>query len=55
MTPVAKMVGSNRVVTGNGIVSPLGGSELSPEEEHRVRRRILEQALKKLAEPAAED
>jgi betaine reductase len=55
MTPVAKMVGSNRVVTGNGIVSPLGGSELSPEEERRVRRRILEQALKKLAEPAAED
>ena len=55
MTPVAKMVGSNRVVTGNGIVSPLGGSDLDPEEEQRLRRRIIEQALKKLAEPAAED
>ena len=52
MTPVAKMVGSNRVVTGNGIVSPLGSSEASPEEEHRIRRRILEQALQALAKPA---
>lgn len=52
MTPVAEMVGSHRIVTGNGIVHPLGDSELSPDEERRVRRRILEQALASLQKPA---
>lgn len=49
MTPVAEMVGSHRIVQGNGIVHPLGSAESSPEEEHRLRRRILEKALDALA------
>jgi hypothetical protein len=53
MTPVAEMVGSHRIVTGNGIVHPLGGAELTPEEERRVRRRILQQALESLSQEAA--
>ncbi len=55
MTPVAEMVGSHRIVTGNGIVHPLGDSELSPDEERRVRRRILEQALATLEHDASGD
>jgi betaine reductase len=51
MTPVAEMVGSHRIVTGNGIVHPLGSAESSPEEEKRLRRRILERALEALEKP----
>lgn len=48
MTPVAEMVGSHRIVQGNGIVHPLGSAEASPEEERRLRRRIFERALQAL-------
>lgn len=51
MTPVAQMVGSHRIVTGNGIVHPLGSAESSPEEEKKLRRRIMERALHALAQP----
>jgi betaine reductase len=49
MTPVAEMVGSHRIVQGNGIVHPLGSAESSPEEERRIRRRIMERALDALS------
>ena len=52
MTPVAEMVGANRVVTGNGITHPLGDAERTPEEERGIRRTILERALQVLGEPA---
>ena len=45
MTPVAVMVGANRVVPAAGIIHPLGNSDLSPEDEKALRRRIVEQAL----------
>jgi glycine reductase complex component B subunit gamma len=48
MIPVAEMVGSNRIVPGNGIVHPMGDAERSPDEERRIRRRILERALEAL-------
>jgi glycine reductase len=48
MTPVAEMLGSHRVVEGNGIVHPTGSSEGSPEDERRIRRRIVERALNAL-------
>lgn len=51
MTPVAEMVGSHRIVQGNGIVHPLGSAESTPEEEHRLRRRIMERALDALSTP----
>jgi hypothetical protein len=54
MTPVAKMVGSNRIVTGHGIVHPLGDAEAGPETEHAIRRRILENALAMLTQPAGQ-
>ena len=51
MTPIAAMVGSHRIVQGNGIVHPVGSAESSPEEEKRLRRRILERALEALSTP----
>ena len=45
MTPVAVMVGANRVVPAAGIIHPLGDAELSPEDEKALRRRIVEKAL----------
>lgn len=46
--PVAKMVGSNRIVLGNGIVHVVGDAKLSPEKEKEVRRKLIEEALAKL-------
>jgi glycine reductase len=45
MTPVAVMVGANRVVPAAGIIHPLGNAELSAEDEKALRRRIVERAL----------
>ena len=49
MTPVAVMVGANRIVPAAGIIHPLGNAELSPADEKALRRRIVESALKALA------
>ena len=46
--PVAKMVGSNRIILGNGIVHVVGDANLSPEQEKEVRRKLMRQALKAL-------
>lgn len=48
MTPVAVMVGANRIVPAAGIIHPLGNAELSPDEEKALRRRIVEKALQAL-------
>ena len=45
MTPVATALGSNRVIRGQGIVYPTGDSDLPPNEERDLRRRIVQQAL----------
>jgi glycine reductase complex component B subunit gamma len=46
--PVARMVGSNRIVAGSKIVNPLGNADLDPQEEKELRRAILERALEAL-------
>jgi glycine reductase complex component B subunit gamma len=43
--PIAKMVGSNRLVLGNGIVHVVGDSKLSAEQEKEVRRQLVQKAL----------
>ena len=48
MTPVAVMVGANRIVQAAGIIHPLGNADVGPEEEKALRRRIVEQALQAL-------
>lgn len=46
--PVAKMIGSNRTVLGNGIVHVVGDAKMSAEKEKEVRRKLVEQALSAL-------
>jgi|TARA_B100001971_G_scaffold212903_1_gene244352 glycine reductase len=46
--PIAKMVGSNRVVLGQGIVHVTGDASLPPEEEKDLRRKLVEKALETL-------
>jgi betaine reductase len=48
MTPVALMIGSNRIVRGNGIIHPLGDLNLSPEAEKKLRRTIVEKSIEAL-------
>jgi glycine reductase len=48
MTPVAVMVGANRIVPAAGIIHPLGNTELSADDEKALRRRIVEKALQAL-------
>lgn len=43
--PIAKMVGSNRVVLGTGIVHVTGDAKLPPAEEKELRKRLVRQAL----------
>lgn len=43
--PIAKMVGSNRVVLGNGIVHVAGDPNLPANEEKDLRRRLVQKAL----------
>ncbi len=52
VVPVAKMVGSNRVVQGQGIVHVLGDADLPPEEEKELRRKTVLQALEALKSEA---
>jgi len=54
MTPVAVMVGANRIVPAAGIIHPLGNAELSADEEKALRRRIVETALEALRTEVAE-
>jgi glycine reductase complex component B subunit gamma len=43
--PIAKMVGSNRLVLGNGIVHVVGDAKLSAEQERELRRQLVQKAL----------
>lgn len=43
--PIAKMVGSNRTVLGNGIVHVVGDAKVSLEQEKEIRRQLVQRAL----------
>ena len=45
VVPVAKMVGTNRIVQGRGIVHVMGDAQQPPKEEKELRRRTVLQAL----------
>jgi betaine reductase len=42
------MVGSNRILPAQKIVSPLGNSALGPEDEKALRRSLVKKALEVL-------
>ena len=46
--PIAKMIGSNRIVLGNGIVHVTGAANLTGEEEKELRRKLVKEALESL-------
>jgi len=48
MTPVAMGVGVPRVVQGREIVSVLGDASRTPDDELKMRKRILGKALEAL-------
>jgi betaine reductase len=50
--PIAKMIGANRVVLGNGIVHVVGDASASLETEKEVRRRLVLEALQALQSSA---
>jgi len=54
MTPIALMVGSNRIVLASGIIHPVGNSELEPKAEKALRQDIVERALEALQTDLAE-
>jgi glycine reductase len=54
MTPIAQIVGSNRIIPGLGIVHPVGDADLSRHEEKRIRLRLIEKAVEALAEPISD-
>lgn len=45
IVPISQTVGANRIVPSVAIPHPLGDPSKSPEEERRIRRRLLERAL----------
>lgn len=48
MYPLAEQVGASRIVKGVQIPHPLGDPALPPETDKRLRRAIVEAALKAL-------
>ena len=48
VTPISMTVGANRIVPSVAIPHPLGNPALDKEEEKKLRRQIVEKALKAL-------
>lgn len=48
VVPISLTVGANRIVPAIAIPYPLGNPALDPEEEKKLRRKIVEQSLKAL-------
>ena len=48
LTPVAHLVGSNRIIPVASVLHPVGDPNLSPVAEKALRRGIVEKALKAL-------
>lgn len=48
VTPISMTVGANRIVPEVAIPHPLGNPALDKEEEKKLRRQIVEKALKAL-------
>ena len=48
LTPVAQMVGSNRIIPAASVLHPVGDPNRDPKAEKTLRRAIVEKALKAL-------
>ncbi len=54
VVPISLTVGANRIVPAVAIPYPLGNPQLSAQEEKKLRRRLVEKALKALQTPVDE-
>ena len=50
MTPVAEVTGSNRIVAGIAITNPCSDISLPKEDQRRMRRQLIQRALKAVSE-----
>ena len=48
VTPISMTVGANRIVPAIAIPHPLGNPALDKEEEKKLRRKLVEKALRAL-------
>ena len=48
VTPISMTVGANRIVPAIAIPHPLGNPALNHEEEKKLRRKLVEKALRAL-------
>jgi len=48
VTPISMTVGANRIIPTIAIPHPLGNPTLTPADEKKLRRRLVEKALKAL-------
>lgn len=53
VVPISLTVGANRIVPTIAIPHPLGNPEMSPEDERKLRRRLVDKALKALTTPVS--
>lgn len=51
ITPISMTVGANRIVPTIAIPYPLGNPALTHDEEKKLRRHLVEKALKALETP----
>lgn len=54
MVPVARDVGSNRIIHGVSIPHPLGGPKATPEESFEIRELLVQKAIGALSEELTE-
>lgn len=54
VTPISITVGANRIVPAVAIPHPLGNPNLDADEEYKLRRRIVDEALKALTTEVTE-
>lgn len=49
MTPVAKVTGSNRIVTGIAITNPCSDISVPENEQYQIREQLIRRALKAIS------
>jgi glycine reductase complex component B subunit gamma len=54
LVSIALTVGANRIVAGLGIPHPLGDPRLALGEQKKMRRILIDQAIRALTTPLAE-
>ena len=54
VVPISLTIGANRIIPGVGIPYPLGDPRLGEVESKKIRRKMVERALKALETPVEE-